>query len=80
MSSSNLAVARKSFAITPHASTNFTDRARAIYVGVGGDIAVVDSLGTVTTFVGVPQGSILPVECKRVNAVGTTASSLVGLV
>ena len=78
--SSNLSVGTSAFVITPHGSTNFASRARAIYVGVGGDITLVTPGGSVVLFVGVPQGAILPVECIRVNAVGTAASSLVGIV
>lgn len=77
--SANLAVGRKAFAITPHASTNMAQRARAIYVGGGGDITVVNTDDTTCLFSNVPQGMIIPTECKRVNAVGTTATLLVGL-
>jgi hypothetical protein len=80
MSSSNLAVSHGIFAITPHNSTNFASRARAVYVGVGGNIVFVDHLNNAVTLVGVPQGAIMPIECKRINATGTTATSLVGLI
>ena len=77
--SSNVAVGVSCFAITPHASTNFVRRARAIYVGIGGDITVVNPDNTTCLLVGVGQGSIIPAECIRINAIGTTAASLVGL-
>lgn len=80
MSSSNLAVARSAFAVTPSNTTNFDARARALYVGGGGDIRVVFEGGDVVLFTAVPSGFILPVECIRVDATGTTATSLVGLV
>ncbi len=67
-------------AITPSDSTDLATYARAIYVGVGGNIKVdLTDAGTGVTFVGVPQGTILPVQVKRVYATGTTASSLVAM-
>lgn len=77
---SNLSVATAGFAITPSDTLNFATRARGIYVGVGGNIAVVGANGVAFTLVGVPQGSFIPLEAVRVNATGTTAASLVGLV
>lgn len=66
------------FAITP-ANTDMAVPCRGIYVGVTGDIKVDMVGGGTVTFVGVPQGTILPARCKRVYLTGTTASSLVGL-
>lgn len=80
MSSSNLAVGRSVIAITPSNTVKLGASVRAIYVGVGGNISVTLADNSTAVFVGVPQGSILPVEVVRVNATGTTASSLVGLV
>lgn len=67
------------FSITPSDVSNFTQQARGIYVGVGGDIAVVSAQGTVVTFKNAVAGTILPVRCKRVNVTNTTATNLVGL-
>lgn len=53
-------------------------RGRSLYVGVGGDVTLVTWNNEVITHVGVPQGSILPCQFKRVNATATTATSLVG--
>ena len=78
MSSSDLAVGQTAFAITPHNSTKFLLRVRAFYVGVGGDITVLTGAGNVVQLKDVPQGSVIPLEIVRVNATGTTASSLVG--
>lgn len=58
---------------------NFTTPARGLYVGVGGNVSVVPPTGAAVTFVGVPAGSILPVEAIRVNTTGTTATNIVGL-
>ena len=52
---------------------------RAIYVGSGGDISIVDLSGTTVVFTAVLAGSILPVQTARVNATTTTATSLIAL-
>ena len=65
-------------AVTPHDSTNFTNTARALYIGGTGDVVVVDTAGTATTFTAVPVG-ILPVQCIRVNSTDTTATDIVAL-
>lgn len=67
------------FSVTPHNSTNFSQNARALYVGSGGTISLVAADGTQATFAGVPSGYVLPVQCKRVNATGTTAANIVGM-
>ena len=52
--------------------------ARAIYVGVAGDI-VATVKGTNITFKNAVAGSTLPVETTQVVASGTTATDLVAL-
>lgn len=75
------APASKLVAITPSNSTNISSVVRAMYVGVGGNITVVTTDGSVILFTGVPQGAVLgPFNVVRVNSTGTTASSLVGFV
>lgn len=74
------APAYDTFSITPSDTDNFASMARAIYVGVAGNITLVTSKGTVQEFIAVPQGTILPVVCVRVNDTSTDASSLVGLI
>lgn len=74
------APASDAFAVTPSDSVNFTNGARSLYVGVTGNVAVVTPAGTVVTFTAVPAGTVLPVEASRVNATGTTATSIVGLI
>lgn len=51
----------------------------AVYVGVAGDVAAVQQNGVAVVFTAVPAGAILPVQARRVNATGTTASGLVAL-
>jgi len=70
--------ASDAFAVTPSNSANFTQgAARALYIGVTGDVSVVCLSGSVT-FTAVPVGWF-PVNCTRVNATGTTATNIVGL-
>lgn len=69
-------------AVTPSDTVNYAKcaqygNARALYVGSTGNISLSVG-GTSVTFVGVPVG-IFPVSSIRVNATGTTASSIVAL-
>ncbi len=66
-------------AITASNTVDLTNGTRGIYVGGSGDIAVVSMDDTVTTFVGVVVGTVLPIVCKRVNLTNTTATNLVGM-
>lgn len=65
-------------AVTPSNSTNFTFNASALWIGTGGTVAVVLGDDSVVSFVA-QNGSVIPVECKRVNLTGTTASDIVAL-
>lgn len=73
-------------AVTPSdtfsATTNLDGS--ALYVGTGGDIAVVmknidGSLANAVRFSNVPDGTFLPVIVDYVVATGTTASNIVGV-
>ena len=79
MQSNYIATSKKAVAITPHDTTLLSARTKAIYVGGTGNITIVNPDGTTCLFTAVPQGTILPVDCKRVDATGTTATLLVGL-
>lgn len=68
------------FAITPHASDELPEVTRALYVGTGGDVAVVDRFGGAALFRNVPGGTVLPVRVRAVRAPATTAGDLLGLV
>ncbi len=50
---------------------------QGLYVGTGGDVALVDESNTVTLFSNVQSGTTLNVAIRRVNATGTTATGLV---
>lgn len=72
--------AEDAFAIVTNDTTDLTKNARAIYVGVTGNIICILLSGAQVTFNAVPAGSILPVAVKRVLATGTTATNLIGLI
>ena len=68
--------------ITPSDTVNIpwnNSRIAAIYVGVAGDVTVVNTAGQTALFKAVPAGTLLPVEASRVNATGTTATNLIAL-
>lgn len=72
-------------AVTPHNSTNIKSRwpARALYVGGAGNITAVFAKNKTeeyaVLFTAVPVGTILPINCIRVNATGTSATQIVAL-
>jgi hypothetical protein len=73
------APAADAFAITPSDAVDFTNDTRAIYVGGAGNLTVVMQSGAVVLFTAVPAGTVLPIRADRVNATGTTATAMVGL-
>lgn len=55
---------------------------RAIYIGTGGDLAVLmseDGTSTPVVFKNVPSGTMLPISIKQVRLTATTALDLVGV-
>lgn len=79
MSASELSIGQGSFAVTPHNSNNFARRARTLFVGTAGTVALVNPDGTVTSWP-CPANFFIPTESIRVNATGTTASNIIGVV
>jgi hypothetical protein len=68
------------FAITPNDSADLARLARAIHVGVGGDIVVDTFAGTQLTIKNVPSGTRLDsFYVARVYATNTTATDLIGV-
>lgn len=65
--------------VTPHDTNELTSVSRGLYVGVGGNVAVVMADGTALTFVGVAAGTLLPLRVKQVKATNTTATSMVAV-
>lgn len=62
--------------VTPHDSTNLPDGiCRALFIGTGGDIVVVDEDDTAIPYT-VPDAYIFPFNAKRVNSTGTTADQI----
>lgn len=60
--------------ITPNASTT------ALWVGTGGDVAVIMRSGAEVIFTDVPSGSLLPIRITHVKSTGTvTADDMVAL-
>ena len=69
-------------AVTPSDSADLPRDARALYVGIGGDLKVTTVDGNTVEFRSLPSGSILPVSVRRVYATGQTgtiASAIVAL-
>lgn len=72
--------ATNAVAVTPSDTVDLTSPAKALYVGVTGNVVAIPlGSGVAVTFVGVPAGTILPIQCKRVNSTSTTATSIVAL-
>ena len=79
-SQSALIISRRFVAITPSDTVDLTRVARGVYVGVGGDIAVMgEKDSAAVTFKNCATGSILPIRVKRVMSTNTTATNLVSL-
>lgn len=70
---------RRAVTVTPHDSNDMAIFSRAIWVGTGGDLVAVFEDGVAVPFLNVPDGTLLPIVVKRVNATNTTASSIVAL-
>jgi hypothetical protein len=77
MALNNAGIAESGAAVTPSDSTQI--RCMVLYVGGAGTVAVEAADGTALTFVGVPAGSFIPLQCRRVLSTGTTATSIVAL-
>jgi len=53
--------------------------ARALYIGVAGNLVAINENGVAVTFKGLAAGTVLPITTKRVNATNTTATDIVAL-
>lgn len=76
------APARSAVAVTPNDSNDLGTPARALYVGVGGDLKITTFDGQTVEFRNLPSGFVLPVMVARVYATGQTgaiASAIVAL-
>jgi len=68
------------FDVVPSDTVDHTRPAWGIYVGVGGDVAIVTANGTVLVHKNVPAGSTIRLGSVRVNVTGTTATDMVGYI
>lgn len=69
----------KAVVVTPSDSIDLDRPARALYVGGTGTVTAVLLDGSTVLFTAVPVGAILPLQFKRINATGTTATLLVAM-
>jgi len=73
------APARRAAAVTPDDSADLPRTAKALYLGVGGDLCVVPADGGASvSLINHPPG-YAPVQVRRVMATGTTAAQIVAL-
>lgn len=75
--------ARSGTALVKDDSNDLAQPTRAIFVGTGGDVAVVlsdDPTASPVTFKNVANGSLLPIAVKRLMSTGTGASNIIGLI
>lgn len=70
---------QRAVAVVPSDTVNFTQGASRVYVGGTGNVVCITSRGDVVTFTGVPAGTTLPVQIRRVNSTSTTATNMVAL-
>lgn len=69
---------RGALAITPSDTVDLAIPVSALYIGVTGAVKVILASGETATFVAVPVG-IFPIAVTRVFAIGTLATSIIGL-
>ncbi len=63
--------------IPPDDATPFTQPTRALYIGAGGVLVIVDPFNHEVTY-NPADGEQLPIAAVKVKATGTTASQIVG--
>lgn len=73
-------------AVTPNDGADLTTPARALFVGTGGNVAVIfaadqssGGAGTAVTLKNVASGTILPIRVRRVMSTNTSATDIVAL-
>lgn len=76
---SDLIPALNFLAVTPSDTVNLSAKARALYIGKGGDVVAINGSGDAILFKSVQTGTILPIFTTRVNATDTTATNIVAL-
>ncbi|MBN2231709.1 MAG: hypothetical protein JW781_02665 [Deltaproteobacteria bacterium] len=71
--------AEECVSITPSDAANLTNPIRGLYVGVSGDVKIVDMRGNTITFAGLAAGIIHPIRAVKVFDTDTTATDIVGV-
>lgn len=74
----------KFVAVTPSDTAILTynnepSKTKGIYVGVSGNLAVKNDLGTAVTYVGVTAGTMYPISASYIMSTNTTATNIVAL-
>ncbi len=70
--------ARTSKPVSPSDTVDLAAPAKALYIGVAGDVAILDSEGNYSLFKAHPVG-YMRVNVKRVINTGTTATNILAL-
>ena len=74
---------RSTVAVTPSDTADITKKdgeyPRALWVGVAGNVAIVTPDGVVNTLTGVPAGTLVPIQTRRVNSTNTTATTMIAI-
>jgi hypothetical protein len=70
----------KLYAVTPSDTVALTEKASALWVGGAGNVAIkTPGASAAVTIVGVPAGTVLPIQAEYVMATNTTATNIVAL-
>lgn len=70
------APARTALNVSKSDSTTHTN-VRGVYVGTGGTVVLVDQNDNTSTWVNVPNGTLIPIAAKKIMSTDTTASNFV---
>ena len=66
-------------AVTPSDSVDLAQPCRALYLGVAGDVKVLNLEGEAVVWKNLAAGVIHPIRCSRVYATDTTADDVVAV-
>lgn len=82
ISGSASSTARSAAAVTPNDDDDLSVYAKALFIGVGGDVVAIpvgNADDAPVTFKNCASGSILPVQVRRVKSTNTTATNILAL-
>lgn len=82
ISGSGGSTAVRAAAVTPNDDTDLTVYAKALFIGVAGDVVAIpvgNADDAPVTFKNCAAGSVLPVQVRRVKATSTTATNILAL-